>query len=304
MKQSVFAREGRWYKGNLHTHTTLSDGKQTPGERVAAYKAKGYDFLAITDHNVYASYPEFCREDFLVLPATERDAVDTSVPCGCVHVLGISREDEPEKVEKRLTFTGELGTDGDYQALLDQVAAAGQLAILAHPVWSRMTIDHLLQLQGYLGIEIYNTTCDHRWYTGKCDYMIDSCLRKGKKVLLFATDDCHTADNLDMFGGWIQVKAKNLTHEEILRQIQAGSFYASTGPEIYDFGLEDGKVYVACSPCASINFITYEQLGHSIVGEGLTQGSHQLTGQETFVRCECVDKYGKIAYTNPIFLRG
>ena len=39
-----------WYKGNLHTHTTNSDGAYTPEETIALYKSKGYDFLALTDH--------------------------------------------------------------------------------------------------------------------------------------------------------------------------------------------------------------------------------------------------------------
>lgn len=39
-----------WYKGNLHTHTTNSDGAYTPEETIALYKSKDYDFLALTDH--------------------------------------------------------------------------------------------------------------------------------------------------------------------------------------------------------------------------------------------------------------
>lgn len=39
-----------WYKGNLHTHTTNSDGAYTPEKTIALYKSKDYDFLALTDH--------------------------------------------------------------------------------------------------------------------------------------------------------------------------------------------------------------------------------------------------------------
>ena len=41
---SIFTKMN-WYKGNLHTHTTLSDGKKTPDESIALYREKGYDFL-------------------------------------------------------------------------------------------------------------------------------------------------------------------------------------------------------------------------------------------------------------------
>jgi hypothetical protein len=42
----------RWWKGNLHTHTLWSDGDDYPEMVVAWYKEHGYNFLAISDHNV------------------------------------------------------------------------------------------------------------------------------------------------------------------------------------------------------------------------------------------------------------
>ena len=41
-----------WYKGNLHTHTFWSDGDAPPEIPVAWYKDQGYDFLALSDHNI------------------------------------------------------------------------------------------------------------------------------------------------------------------------------------------------------------------------------------------------------------
>lgn len=43
---------GRWWKGNLHTHTLWSDGNDYPEMVAAWYKDQGYDFLSISDHNV------------------------------------------------------------------------------------------------------------------------------------------------------------------------------------------------------------------------------------------------------------
>jgi hypothetical protein len=42
----------RWWKGNLHTHSLWSDGDDYPEMVVDWYKTHGYDFLAISDHNV------------------------------------------------------------------------------------------------------------------------------------------------------------------------------------------------------------------------------------------------------------
>ena len=39
-----------WLRGNLHAHTTWSDGVKSPADLIAEYEARGYDFLAITDH--------------------------------------------------------------------------------------------------------------------------------------------------------------------------------------------------------------------------------------------------------------
>jgi hypothetical protein len=41
-----------WYKGNLHTHTLWSDGDDYPEMVVNWYKSHGYQFLALSDHNI------------------------------------------------------------------------------------------------------------------------------------------------------------------------------------------------------------------------------------------------------------
>src|SRR5436190_23781467 len=50
MNQLPFGKPGRFYRGNLHTHTTLSDGLLSPADVCAFYRTGGYDFLAVTDH--------------------------------------------------------------------------------------------------------------------------------------------------------------------------------------------------------------------------------------------------------------
>ena len=42
----------RWWKGNLHTHSLWSDGDQFPEMIGDWYRQHGYNFLALTDHNV------------------------------------------------------------------------------------------------------------------------------------------------------------------------------------------------------------------------------------------------------------
>jgi hypothetical protein len=42
----------RWYKGNTHTHSLWSDGNDFPEMIVDWYQQRGYNFLALSDHNV------------------------------------------------------------------------------------------------------------------------------------------------------------------------------------------------------------------------------------------------------------
>ena len=40
-----------WLRGNLHCHTTNSDGKVAPQKRLDGYVNQGYDFLCLSDHD-------------------------------------------------------------------------------------------------------------------------------------------------------------------------------------------------------------------------------------------------------------
>jgi hypothetical protein len=49
---SATAQEAKWWKGNLHTHTLWSDGDDFPDMVANWYRENGYNFLAISDHNI------------------------------------------------------------------------------------------------------------------------------------------------------------------------------------------------------------------------------------------------------------
>ena len=66
-----FKQEGNWYKGNLHLHTTNSDGSATPEEAVDWYYRNGYDFLCITDHDVITNVEPLTKKDFVLIPGIE-----------------------------------------------------------------------------------------------------------------------------------------------------------------------------------------------------------------------------------------
>ncbi len=45
----------QWYRGQMHMHSYWSDGNAFPEQAVDMYKQAGYNFLALTEHNVFAN---------------------------------------------------------------------------------------------------------------------------------------------------------------------------------------------------------------------------------------------------------
>ena len=56
LQYAAAAEPARWWKGNLHTHSLWSDGDDYPEMIADWYKAHGYQFLALSDHNIIADY--------------------------------------------------------------------------------------------------------------------------------------------------------------------------------------------------------------------------------------------------------
>ncbi len=52
---------GRWYRGNLHMHSYWSDGRAFPEQAINIYKQLGYDFISLTDHNLFATDTSFWK---------------------------------------------------------------------------------------------------------------------------------------------------------------------------------------------------------------------------------------------------
>ena len=110
------------FKMNLHTHTTQSDGRMPPDEVIDEYHSRGYDALAITDH------------DMSIWPWTDfgRDPAEL----GMVAIPG----NELSRHHHTLSLFTQFETEErDHDAALEGVAEAGGLAILCHPAmhWLR-----------------------------------------------------------------------------------------------------------------------------------------------------------------------
>ena len=73
MKRTIFLQDENavWLKGNLHSHSTRSDGKLTPEEMKNLYKSRGYSILCCTDHEIMIGHHDLTDDDFLMLTGFE-----------------------------------------------------------------------------------------------------------------------------------------------------------------------------------------------------------------------------------------
>ena len=323
-----FSKDGNWYKGNLHSHTIHSDGHLTPEEAVNIYKKHGYHFLCFSEHDLYTDYrSQFDCEDFIILPGMEASAVlfeSKSSPFGkkVHHIHGILGTEEMQKQAALPLYNhmeghavrkyyGEWDGAGVAQELEDEMTSRGLIATYNHPVWSRVREEEFIHTRGIWALEIYNYGTENESATGYDEARWDVMLREGKQIFAFASDDNHNNEEVeDTFGGYIVVKAPKLSHEEIVKNMLAGNYYSSSGPEIYDWGIRNGQAYIKCSAVRRIDFITGNRIndGRSILSKSLEEtiqtAAYLLKGHETYVRAVCTDRYGRKAWSNPIFLDG
>jgi len=307
----------RFFKGNLHGHTTLSDGRLAAAESVRAYRERGYAFMAISDHERFFDATDFDAEGLLVYPAVEFGVTEPKDGYKGHHLHGLlgteaqlaaagERRLRHGEVLRRFPWRGPQTV----QTAADFLRDAGLMVMYNHPMWSRLEVDDLLGVSGLFAVEIYNHGSHQSDATGLATDHWDLMLRRGRRVYGVATDDNHNgvpfdSPYSDSFGGWIVVDAPALTRAALAEAMSRGNFYSSTGPEIYAYRAEGLRVSIECSAVRRIHFITYERRGSVSIaagGDTLTGATHTLKGTEVFVRAECIDAEGRVAWSNPIFV--
>ena len=280
---------GQWLKGNVHIHSTASDGGKTFAELAEMYARAGYDFLFRTDHWVGsdvatdpADYP------LLWLDGIELDGQDARGRW--FHVVGLGRVTNIER---------EMGLD----AAMAAVRSQGALLVLAHPHWCGNTMDDALQ-GGFDGVEVYNHVC--HWLNGKSGGGVywTAMLDRDGGVLAFAVDDAHLRpEHPGWNGGWIVVNAPSRTAEAIAAAVRAGRFYCSCGPEFHSIDARDGQVRVETSPVAFARLVGPGWLGRragAFDGQTLTEATFELPEDWAWAYVEIEDPLGRRAWTNTL----
>lgn len=315
----------RYYKANLHCHSTVSDGKMTPEELKELYKGQGYSILAYTDHEVLVLHNELTDPDFLAMPGYElqtfgdmhlpkvmrrvnhmnfypKDPNNRLMPF--FNLRDVMQLDRPPDVSN-VIYEGDGNEDKPYSAeglnrLIAKAKAAGYIVSYNHPTWSKEDASIYTNLEGLYAMEIYNHGTQWAGYDCYCPNVYDEMLRSGQRIGCIATDDTHHPE--DLFGGFTMIYAKELTHSAVIEALEKGDFYASRGPVIEKLWYEDGVFHIECSPAKQITLSNSGRRSTAIsvkrAEDGLiTEAEFPIHGHDLYVRFTVTDENGNTANT-------
>lgn len=295
---SVFQR------GNIHTHSSVSDGDRPPEEVYAWYRDHGaYAFVALTDHNRRvdpAAYRHLERPGFVIIPGEEITMTVDGTP---VHVnalcTGATIGGGPRKTRAE-ALSWAVG----------EVKKQGGAAVVNHPnfEWA-LTERDLPAARGAPLLEIWS---GHPYVHSEGDALRksheaiwDAALTAGEAFAGVAVDDMHhlapDAPDPPVRPGraWVHVFAREATEGAVCDALRQGRLYASAGPAIRRIVVEDATISVWPEAAgASVDFIGAggAALGSSRPGPG-EAATYRLKGGERYVRARLTDPSGKKAFT-------
>jgi hypothetical protein len=288
-----FRYEGltRWWKGNLHVHSTRTDGGKTPAELAALYAGAGYDFIVLTDHWV-AGVPDDLPRPFplTMLDGVELDGVDSTG--ALFHVVCIGCRDGVERA---------MGLEPG----MAEARRQGAVLVLAHPLWTGNSAEDALRY-GFDGVEAFNYVTE--WLNGKSSgaFHWDRMLDQRPDVFGPAVDDAHITPNHPLWnGGWVHVDAPSSTPADLIAAIRAGRFVSSRGPRIDSLAASGREVTVSCSPARFIRLVGPASHGRRIAaldGPPLSEATFTVPDDWFHARIEIEDEAGRRAWTNALFV--
>lgn len=298
-----------WFKGNTHTHTTMSDGDSAPEEVARWYKENGYRFLVLSDHNIFTdpkTLSSLVDSSFLLIPGEELTSSFRKKP---VHVNGLNI---PHGLAPQ-TDTTLLGT---IQKNVDEVRTVKGAPHINHPNFG-WAIDQftLLKVKNNNLLEIFNGhPLVHNGGGGGTpglEEVWDFLLTSGMRIYGIAVDDAHhfkgefgpTRSNPGK--GWVVVRARSLNAQEIIDNLESGLFYASTGVDLEDVIVEPDRIEVRIRQRSDFKYRTeFIGAGGKVLSESMGNTAvYQRKGDEQYVRAKVFDSGGSVAWAQPVFIR-
>lgn len=255
------------FKGNMHAHSFCSDGVESPEMVAVNYRKAGFDFLAITDHEIYEPSLDAIRAfdgldlDFKLYPGEEVHA-----PRNKIHILNFAGErsvnqfyrDHPDLYEKEVeAIKKELSlsdshVDFEYASsvwVFRKIREYGGMSILAHPNWIIETAYNIppkqyltfLKERPFDALELINGGNTPYENAGQLAFWHDACCQ-GHSVPVVGNDDSHGTVNGEWFNiGMTYVLAKSNRKEDLMDSIQKGlciavERYPGEAPHYYGEG--------------------------------------------------------------------
>ena len=328
MRIDLIPRTGKFYKTNLHAHTNISDGLQSPEEVKEHYKALGYSAVCYTDHEVLIGHEDLCDDEFIALHGYEV-AIKKNIYSGTglfmpVYHFNIIAESQSARMMPRFyknnrsmpgnarewaekygvydenDLTEETVYDKEWISdYLCAVRDAGFLITYNHPMWSLQGHNDYIGLRGLHAIEVINGGCAPLNDNTSIHY--DAMLHAGMNVVPVGGDDNHEKNGCGI--GWTMIKAEELSYDALIAAYKRGDCYASDGPDIHELYIEGGRIYISCSPAYSVVLFTEgRRIGWKGMkdGEELTEVSFKLDPEKhgRYVRVEICDHRGRKAFSS------
>lgn len=289
--------QARYYKAQMHCHTTNSDGGYSPQALGEKYKASGYEILMITDHNWLTLESEVNVPGLLVIQAEE---------------LTFSRHWNGFFLNEVIMPT----EDYTCQEAIDAVRAQGGLIQLNHyctgpftpASWSATAEDILSFENGPDFLEIWNTGTElTQAHDDKSIW--DAVLTAGKVVWGSATDDFHPSvtEALEYNKGWNMIWLDSLCAINVYESLVTGNFYASTGVEITNYQVTDFGSYIEISiESSNADKIAFWGPNHQVIYEVDESSASFVLDSHSYIRIELRESGflgmgNKYAWTQPVF---
>ena len=314
----IIDRQMAQYKGNFHMHTQRSwDCEVPPAVALQEYRDKGYDFCAVTDHEVYWDSAELDSTDFITLPGMESAFLpDEELP------RWLLDRDRFESLHINLLWDMTAGPNGFYHdevrmrprdlgldswnRYIDFCRGRNQLVIINHPGWSRMTPEIFMGIHGAFAFELWNHGCVVEAGCDADTALWDDCLTRGKRIYALTGDDTHEygPEHHTCGGGFTMVQTDDFTRRGLIAAIKQGQFYPSTGPRIHDMRIVDNVLQMEFDPAMCVRIVGRDFLGKAFVpqhGNTLTQIRWPVKETLKYFRVEIHDGKGGVAWSQPVF---
>ena len=297
----------QWFRGNLHAHSNNSDGDSPPIVLINWYRFHGYQFLAISDHNLFtdpSTYAAYRSKDFLLIGA-EEITHDSGVH---VNAIGIQRAIPPQR--------GVSATEL-LQNSIDAIRAQGGVPLINHPNFGwAFNARAMLPLKRVALLDIMNTHPQVNSYgdgvISSTEQMWDELLSSGMHLFGAAVDDAHNFRDEFLLNranpgrAWVMVRSTVLSRDAIMAGLASGEFYSSTGVVLTDISQANNSLTVEIDSDGRGNphyrTVFIGNHGHVLAVSQKNPAIYKLRGDEVYVRARVEDSGGLRAWTQPIFI--